>query len=82
MENWWFNTEFKVSFKRTTSPCLKCDDRHERCHAECDRYKTWKGEDMFKAEQRRSAKMSEQTDYRSDIQTIQKMNRIRKGKPK
>lgn len=71
-----------MSFKRTTSPCLKCDDRHERCHAECDRYKTWKGEDMFKAEQRRSAKMSEQTDYRSDIQTIQKMNRIRKGKPK
>lgn len=24
------------------TPCKDCTDRHENCHAECDRYKVWK----------------------------------------
>ena len=71
-----------MSFKRTVSPCFNCKERHAGCHAECEKYKSWKGEDMFRAEQRRSAKLSEEADYRSNIQTIQKLNRIRKGKTK
>ena len=26
------------------SNCLGCEDRHEGCHAECEKYKAWKEE--------------------------------------
>lgn len=25
-------------------PCIKCEDRHFKCHASCERYKTFKAE--------------------------------------
>ena len=25
-----------------TTPCKNCKDRHQNCHAECDRYIDWK----------------------------------------
>lgn len=26
----------------TNAPCINCKDRQEKCHASCERYKTWK----------------------------------------
>lgn len=28
----------------TKSPCKNCEDRHDWCHSECDRYKAFKAE--------------------------------------
>jgi len=28
----------------TDCPCRGCEDRHFGCHAECERYKSWKTE--------------------------------------
>ena len=29
---------------RPTCPCKGCQDRHEACHGQCDRYQVWKAE--------------------------------------
>lgn len=32
-------------------PCKDCSDRHASCHADCDKYKSWRAEyDALKAE--------------------------------
>ena len=46
----------KVNLKRTVSPCYDCKDRHSGCHAECEKYKSWKVEDLEKKSQRNAEK--------------------------
>lgn len=29
---------------KLSAPCKDCEDRHEGCHAECERYKVYKNE--------------------------------------
>lgn len=34
------------------TPCYKCEDRHQHCHADCERYAEWRAEmDKAKAKQ-------------------------------
>ena len=43
------------------NPCFKCQDRHQGCHAECDRYKEWNADrERIRAQQRKEA---ETTDF-------------------
>ena len=37
------------------NPCKGCADRHEACHATCERYKTWSAEN----DARRAARLKE-----------------------
>ena len=30
------------------NPCFKCENRHENCHAECDKYNNWVSENKGK----------------------------------
>lgn len=34
--------------EKTKTPCKGCEDRHERCHSECERYKEFKAKDQAK----------------------------------
>ena len=70
-----------MSYKRTPSPCLNCEDRHAGCHGQCSKYIEWKADDMFKAKQRGIAKKVAESDVRNNILTIQKQNRLKKGRP-
>lgn len=30
-----------MNFSKNVNPCYGCNERHEMCHALCDRYATW-----------------------------------------
>ena len=75
MENWWFNTEFKVSFKRTVSPCFNCKDRHAGCHAECERYAEWKKADLHNANMRLEEKIRQDRPVQKELMTAKQQNR-------
>lgn len=38
------------------APCVDCQTRYVGCHANCDRYKAWKAEQMTDAERVRKDK--------------------------
>ena len=50
--------------KRPESPCLDCTDRHESCHATCDKYIAY-AEDM--AAYRETVKIARLKDYERAI---------------
>lgn len=36
-------------------PCYKCEDRHEGCHGECERYIEWSGQKQKEKAERDAA---------------------------
>lgn len=68
--------------EKIKSPCLDCKDREAGCHAKCERYADWKVAYNTKMESVKVARDMDRRDYRQELMSKAKKNKIEREKKK
>lgn len=58
------------------TPCYKCTDRYAGCHSKCEKYADWKKEVEVQRESERTFRNMDKRDFRQEIFTSSKKNKI------
>lgn len=58
------------------SPCYGCEERDAGCHSKCEKYADWKKEIDVQRESERTLRNMDRRDFRQEIFTSSKKNKI------
>lgn len=68
--------------EKIKSPCLDCKGREAGCHSKCERYADWKVAYNTKMESVKVARDMDRRDYRQELMSKAKKNKIEREKKK
>ncbi len=65
--------------KDNKPPCFGCNERHEICHSNCDKYKAWKIDHDKKSEKIRKARIADTIADQYGKSTHIRLNKMKSG---
>ena len=67
---------------KNDSPCYQCSERYSGCHGKCEKYSKWREHHILEQRKIRSAIEAENAFHSYNVESGERIKRMRKGKRK